>query len=67
MNLPKDKVISNVENYGNTSAASIPILLSELHEANKLKENQLIVTAGFGAGFTWGVNIIKWQSMNKLN
>jgi len=46
--------------YGNTTAASIPIALSEAIGEGKLKSNDLLVLAAFGAGFTWGSAIIKW-------
>ncbi len=61
LNLPKEKCYINVNRFGNTSAASIPLALSELHETSPLKKGDIIVLAGFGAGFTWGVNIIKWS------
>jgi 3-oxoacyl-[acyl-carrier-protein] synthase-3 len=54
--LSDDQVYNNIQNYGNTTAASIPIALSEAHEKGKIKE----VLAAFGSGFTWGSVIIKW-------
>lgn len=56
-----EKVFSNIEKYGNTSCASIMIALNELYESGKLKKGDLVVTIGFGAGFTWGINIIRWN------
>ncbi len=56
----KGKVFSNIEKYGNTSSASIPIAFFELYESGLLENGDLVVTVGFGAGFTWGVNIIRW-------
>lgn len=50
----------NLEEYGNTSSASIPILLDELNQEGKLERGQKIVLAGFGAGLTWGASIIEW-------
>lgn len=61
LNIQEEKMLTNVENYGNTSAGSIPILLDEENNKNKFKKNDIIVIAGFGAGFTWSVNIIKWN------
>jgi len=58
--LPDDKVFNNIMNYGNTTAASIPIALSEAWEQGKIKEGDLVVLAAFGSGFTWGSVIIKW-------
>ncbi len=61
LNLPSKKIISNVKKYGNTSAASIPLAMSEHHKSSPFKSGDIIVLAGFGAGFTWGINIIKWK------
>ncbi len=58
-----EQTIKNIEKYGNTSAASIPIALSETYHANQFKAGDLILTAGFGAGFTWGINLIKWSKI----
>tara|TARA_E500000178_G_scaffold352262_1_gene415312 strand:- start:1525 stop:1671 length:147 start_codon:yes stop_codon:yes gene_type:complete len=46
--------------YGNTTAASIPIALTEAHQSKLIKENDIIVLAAFGSGFTWGSAVIKW-------
>lgn len=51
---PIEKFPMNLEEYGNTSSASIPILLDELNRAGKLNRGQKIILAGFGAGLTWG-------------
>ncbi len=56
-----DKVISNLSQYGNTSAASIPLALDEALEDKKIKYNDLIIISGFGAGLTWGTIILKWK------
>lgn len=61
LGVPKEKVVSNIAKYGNTSAASIPLALGEWDQAGHFKKDQLIVCCGFGAGFTWGVNIIRWS------
>ena len=60
--LEEEKIIVNLTKYGNTSAATIPIGLSELSGSGKLKSGDVIVLLGFGAGFTWGLNIIKWEA-----
>ena len=57
---PMEKFPVNLEEYGNTSSASIPILLDELNREGKLERGQKIVLAGFGAGLTWGASIIEW-------
>ncbi len=54
INLPSEKVFVNVNNYGNTSAASIPLALDEAVKTGRLKENETVVLVAFGAGFTWG-------------
>uniref|UniRef100_A0A4D6WZP1 Beta-ketoacyl-[acyl-carrier-protein] synthase III n=1 Tax=Sphondylothamnion multifidum TaxID=193186 RepID=A0A4D6WZP1_9FLOR len=56
------KVISNLAEYGNTSAASIPLALDEVLNQRKIMNNDIIVISGFGAGLTWGTVIIKWQN-----
>lgn len=58
--LSDEQVFNNIMKYGNTTAASIPIALTEAWEAGKVKEGDLVVLAAFGSGFTWGSVIIKW-------
>ncbi|WP_350287629.1 beta-ketoacyl-ACP synthase III [uncultured Croceitalea sp.] len=58
--LTNDQVFNNIMKYGNTTAASIPIALTEAWEAGKVNEGDLVVLAAFGSGFTWGSVIIKW-------
>ena len=58
--LSDDQVFNNIMNYGNTTAASIPIALTEAWEQGKIKEGDTVVLAAFGSGFTWGSAIIKW-------
>ncbi|EOS26298.1 3-oxoacyl-[acyl-carrier-protein] synthase III [Lachnospiraceae bacterium 3-1] len=60
LKLPIEKFPSNVDHCGNTSAASIPILLDEIHKEGKLSEGDLIVLSGFGAGLTWGAALLQW-------
>ena len=60
MGEPVEKFPMNMEEYGNTSSASIPILLDEMNRNGRLKRGQKIVLAGFGAGLTWGATIIEW-------
>ena len=59
-NLTDDQVFNNIQKYGNTTAASIPIALTEAWEEGKIKEGDTVVLAAFGSGFTWGSVIIKW-------
>lgn len=58
--LSDDQVFNNIQKYGNTTAASIPIALTEAWENNKIKSGDIIVLAAFGSGFTWGSTIIRW-------
>ena len=60
LGLADEKVATNIQKYGNTSAASIPLALSESLCEGKISDGSLVVLAGFGAGFTWGVNVIRW-------
>ncbi|MDQ6673191.1 MAG: ketoacyl-ACP synthase III [Chloroflexota bacterium] len=55
-------VFSNVERYGNTSAASIPVALCEAIEADRIQTGSTVVLSGFGAGLSWGTAVWKWQS-----
>ncbi len=58
--LPDEKVYNNIQRYGNTTAASIPIALTEAWEKGKIKEGDHIVLAAFGSGFTWASAVISW-------
>jgi len=58
--LTDDQVFNNIMKYGNTTAASVPIALTEAWEQGKIKEGDTVVLAAFGSGFTWGSAIIKW-------
>lgn len=60
LKLEKEQITTNVERFGNTSAASIPLLLSEMNREGKLKKGDIIASVGFGAGLTYGSTIIKW-------
>ncbi len=58
--LTDDQVYNNIQKYGNTTAASIPIALTEAWEEGKIKEGDTVILAAFGSGFTWGSAVIKW-------
>src|SRR5690554_3433876 len=58
--LSDDQVFNNIMKYGNTTAASVPIALTEAWEQGKITEGDLVVLAAFGSGFTWGSVIIRW-------
>jgi 3-oxoacyl-[acyl-carrier-protein] synthase III len=60
LKIPPEKILSNLAHYGNTSAASIPIALDEAVRQGQVKPGDTIVTAGFGAGLTWGAAVFQW-------
>lgn len=61
LKLPMEKVFVNIEKYGNTSSASIPIALDEALKAGKIKKGDYILFVAFGAGLTWGATLVKWH------
>ncbi len=60
LKIPREKILSNLEKYGNTSAATIPLVMDEAIRNNRIKQNDIIATSGFGAGLSWGAALIKW-------
>lgn len=60
LGLVDDQVFNNIEKYGNTTAASIPIALSEAYQNGKVKKGDLVCLAAFGSGFTWGSALLNW-------
>jgi len=60
LRLPAEKVFSNVERYGNTTAASIPIALDECVEEGRIREGDVVCLAAFGSGFTWASSLLRW-------
>jgi len=60
LGLPMEKVLINLDRYGNTSAASIPIAMAEAVHSGRLKKGDHIVMMGFGAGLTWGAAVVRW-------
>ena len=65
LKVPMDKVVVNVEHYGNTSAASIPMALEEALKIGKVKNGDVVVLVGFGAGLTWASCVMKWYGEDK--
>lgn len=61
MGLPRDKVMVNLDKYGNTSSATIPIALDEAVKTGRVQTGSLLVTVGFGAGLTWAANVLRWS------
>jgi len=60
LGIPEDTFFLNIEKYANTSAASVAIALDELAKNGSLKKGDIIITVGFGAGLTYGANLIVW-------
>jgi 3-oxoacyl-[acyl-carrier-protein] synthase-3 len=58
--IPADKVYINVDRYGNTSAASIPIALDECVRDGRIKQGDIVLLVAFGAGFTWASCAVRW-------
>ncbi|HCU05565.1 MAG: 3-oxoacyl-ACP synthase [Gammaproteobacteria bacterium GWE2_42_36] len=61
MGISKDKVIINIDRYGNTTAATIPLCLTEYERAGKIKKGDNLILAAFGAGYTWGAMYLTWR------
>jgi 3-oxoacyl-[acyl-carrier-protein] synthase-3 len=58
--IPPSKIFTNIHKYGNTSAASVPIVLHEAHAEGRVREGDLVLTAAFGTGFAWGATLFRW-------
>lgn len=64
MELDSSKVMLNIDRYGNTTAATIPLCLSEYYQSGQLKKGHTLVLSAFGAGYTWGAVLVKWGLEN---
>ena len=60
MDLPRERIFMNIDRYGNTSAASIPIAMAEAVRVGRLKRGDLLLLTAFGGGITWGSALIRW-------
>ena len=60
LRIPVEKVIRNIERFGNTTAASIPIAIDESLKQGRIKNNDIVVLTAFGSGFTWASAVIRW-------
>ena len=60
MGIPHDKLLSNIERYGNTTAATLPLLLAEAEHGGRLKRGMKVAMVAFGSGFTWGSALVDW-------
>jgi len=65
LGMPSDKVLVNIHEYGNTSAASIPMALSEAVERQKLHDGDIVIFVGFGGGLSWGAVAWKWTALGR--
>lgn len=65
LNIPEDRLVVNLDKYGNTSAASIPIALNEAVLNGQVKPGQLLVMCGFGAGLAWGTTVLRWTAVDQ--
>jgi 3-oxoacyl-[acyl-carrier-protein] synthase-3 len=61
LGIPAEKVVSNVDRYGNTSAASIPICLDEAYRAGRIRPGDIVLMVGFGGGLSWGSCVMEWS------
>ena len=60
LKISPDRVFNNIQFYGNTTAASIPIALDEAVREHRVREGEIVVLAAFGSGFTWGATVLRW-------
>ena len=60
LDIPMERTLVNIDRYGNTSAASIPLVLSEAADDGRIADGDLVLLSGFGAGLTWGSALIRW-------
>ena len=60
-NIPKDRVLINIDKFGNTTAGTIPIALDEAVNSGRIQEGEYVLLSAFGAGFTWGSILMRWE------
>jgi len=60
LGLPLDKIVLNIDRYGNTSAASIPLALDEAVRAGKVRTGDILLLSAFGSGLTWASSVVRW-------
>jgi len=60
LKIPLEKVVRNIQKYGNTTAASIPIALSESLQEGRVQQGDIIVLTAFGSGYTWASAVLRW-------
>ena len=62
LGMPEERIMVNVQRYGNTSAGTIPVALTEALEEGRIKPGDYVLMASFGAGLTWGAALVRWGS-----
>jgi len=65
LGIPEEKIVVNVERYGNTSSGSIPLALADAREGGRLHGGELVLMTGMGAGLTWGSAVVEWTSASR--
>ena len=60
LGIPAERTLVNIDRYGNTSAASIPLVLAEAADDGRISDGDLVLLSGFGAGLTWGSAVLRW-------
>jgi 3-oxoacyl-[acyl-carrier-protein] synthase-3 len=60
LGIPADRVVNNLQRYGNTSAASIPLVMSQALQEGRIRRGDVVLMSGFGAGLTWGTGLFGW-------
>jgi 3-oxoacyl-[acyl-carrier-protein] synthase-3 len=60
LGIPRDKLLMQIERYGNTSAGSIPLVLDEANRGGRLRRGDAVLISGFGAGLAWGTGVLRW-------
>jgi 3-oxoacyl-[acyl-carrier-protein] synthase-3 len=63
LGIPDERIYNNVDRFGNTSSASIPIALAEAREVGRLTPGDLLLLVGFGAGLTWGSTVVRYEPL----
>ena len=66
LGIPTEKMVVNVDRYGNTSSGSIPLALADAREDGRLRDGALVLMTGMGAGLTWGSSLIEWTERGKI-
>jgi 3-oxoacyl-[acyl-carrier-protein] synthase III len=66
LGIPQDRVVVNVDRYGNTSSGSIPLALADAEAEGRLEEGSLVLMTGMGAGLTWGSSLIRWTEQERM-